>query len=213
MRVLLLLLVGCQSPTSFTTAGGETLAERGKTYAFNFDDAAGPLPSSMSNVLGEWERVADANAPSGPNVLKQSGQYYNADFPRVLVNDLTFTNATVRVKCRPDAGDTDRACGLVFRAKDSDNYYLTRANALEGNVNFYKVVSGSRMEIVGANRTVTSGAWHTLEAETNGDEIVIRWDAEEVIRAHDDQYSKGKVGLWTKADSVTSFDDLEGVEN
>jgi hypothetical protein len=213
MRFLVLLLVGCQSPTNFTTAGGETLAERGKSYSFSFDDAAGPLPASMSSVLGDWTRVADATAPSGPNVLKQTGEYYNADFPRVLVNDLTFTNATVRVKCRPDDGDTDRACGLVFRAKDSDNYYLTRANALEGNVNFYKVISGSRMEIAGANRTVTSGQWHTLEAETSADETVIRWDGEEVIRTHDGEYDKGKVGLWTKSDSITSFDDLEGVEN
>src|SRR5262249_54028269 len=149
----------------------------------------------------------------GPNVLRQTGEFYNADFPRVLVNDLTFTNATVRVKCRPEDGDTDRACGLVFRAHDSDNYYLTRANALEGNVNFYKVVSGSRMEITGANRNVTSGQWHTLEAGTNGDEIVVRWDGEEVIRSHDGDYAKGKFGVWTKADSITSFDDLEGVEN
>jgi hypothetical protein len=213
MRFLLLLLVGCTSPTHFTTAGGETPAVRGTLYSFGFDDATGALPANLSNVLGDWTRVADATAPSGPNVLRQTGEFYNADFPRVLVNDLTFTNATARVKCRPDDGDTDRACGLVFRAQDSDNYYLTRANALEGNVNFYKVVSGSRMEITGANRNVASGQWHTLEAETNGDETVVRWDGEEVIRSHDGTFAKGKVGLWTKADSITSFDDLEGVEN
>src|SRR5258706_10656864 len=115
MRFLLLLVVGCQSPTHFTTAGGETAAERGTLYSFPSDDAAGPLPANMSNVLGDWTRVADAVAPSGPNVLRQTGEYYNADFPRVLVNDLTFSNATVRVSCRPDNGNTDRACGLVFR--------------------------------------------------------------------------------------------------
>jgi hypothetical protein len=208
------LLAGCQPvPTRFTNGGPDTPAERGKTYRFGFDDAAGPLPGNMSNVLGDWTRIADPSAPSGPNVLRQTGRYGNPDFPRALVNELSFQDATVRVRCRAESGSVDRACGLMFRLRDSENYYITRANALEGNIRFYRIVDGSRMQLATANRDVTSDAWHTLETTTAGDEIVVRWNGEEVIRTRDGTYQKGKVGLWTKADSVTAFDDLEATEN
>jgi hypothetical protein len=212
--VLGFLGAGCQStPTTFTTGGPEVMAERGRPYQFSFDDAAGPLPAAMSNVLGQWTRSPDATAPSGPNVLQQGGQFSNPDYPRVLVNELTFQDATVSVRCRMDAGSIDRACGLMFRAQDSDNYYVTRANALESNIRFYRVVAGSRMQLASANKEVTSGAWHLLEATTAGDEITVRWDGEQVMRSRDATFAKGKIGLWTKADSVTAFDDLEATEN
>jgi hypothetical protein len=210
--IVLALLAGCSSPTRFTDGGPEMAPEPGKTYRVSFDEGSG-FPDAMSNVLGDWSRAAEASAPSPPNVLRQTGEYHNADFPRVLLNHLTFTNSTVRVRCRPESGETDRACGLLFRARDSDNYLLTRANALEGNVRFYRVVGGSRMQLASANRKVTSGAWHTLEAEARGEDVVIRWDGEEVLRSRDATFARGKVGLWTKADSVTAFDDLEVVEN
>jgi hypothetical protein len=210
----LALVAGCQpADTMFSNGGADVAAEPGKAYRFDFDDGLGALPGSMSNVLGEWTRVADPEAPSQPNVLRQVAEYGNPDFPRVLVNDLTFTNATVKVRCRPESGGTDRACGLVFRARDSENYYITRANSLEDNVRFYRVVAGSRMQLASANRAVTSGQWHTLEATATGDEIVVRWDGEELIRTKDATYDRGKVGLWTKADSVTAFDDLEATES
>lgn len=217
MRLTLLAFVLCAgctpAPTMFTAGGSDTPAEQGRTYRFGFDDGEGPLPSTMSNVLGQWSRVPDPTAPSAANVLRQTGEYGNPDFPRVLVNDLTFGDVTVRVRCRPDDGEIDRACGLILRAQDSDNYYIARANALEGNVRFYRVVDGSRMQLATANRDVTAGEWHTLEVAATADEIVVSWDDAELIRTRDATYAKGKVGLWTKADSITSFDDLEATQN
>src|SRR5262245_55818629 len=131
-------LCGCQTPTQLTTAGGEVDAEPGRTYQLTFDDATGAVPSNMTAVLGEWTREAETSAPSAPNVFRQKEDFLNADFPRVILNDIVFTDATVRVRCRLEGGTTDRACGLMFRLKDSENYYITRANALEGNVRFYK---------------------------------------------------------------------------
>jgi hypothetical protein len=208
------LAAACQpADTMFTTGGTEVEAERGKVYKLDFDDDTGTLPTSMSSVLGQWTRDAEATAPSAPNVLRQSGEFGNPDYPRVLLNDLVFTNATTRVRCRVESGGTDRACGIMFRARDSENYYITRANSLEDNVRLYKVVDGSRMQISSANVSVTSGEWHTLEATAAAEELVVSWDGQELIRTRDATYAEGKVGLWTKADSVTAFDDLEAVEN
>ena len=211
--IALALAGGCQPvPTELTTAGGQTAAVPGTPHLFEFDDAAGGLPTTMTNVLGQWSREADASSPSGPNVLYQRGEYGAADFPRAMVNELTFTDATVSVRCRPEAGHIDQACGLMFRAHDSDNYYLTRANAIEGNVRLYRVVDGSRMQLASANREVARNAWQALQANTAGDEIIVSWNGEEVIRVHDASYAKGKIGVWTKADSVTAFDDLLAIE-
>jgi hypothetical protein len=113
------------------------------------------------------------------------------------------------VTCKPVAGKVDQACGLVFRYRDENNYYLTRANALEDNVRLYYVKDGRRTQIAGWNGKVTSGSWHQLGVEAVGDHFVISWDTKPVLQANDTTFSQaGKVGVWTKADSVTYFDDL-----
>jgi hypothetical protein len=204
----------CQkpTPTTFSTGGGEVAAEKGKTYRWSFDDAQpGAVQDPFVSVLGDWKIALESTAPSGPNVLRQGGAFKNPDFPRVIVKDLTFTDLTVRVRCQPESGSTDRACGLMFRLKDSDNYYVTRANALEGNVRLYRVVGGDRQQFATADASITSGAWHTLEAAARGNAFTVKWDGAQVISATDDTFSKGKVGIWTKADSVTAFDDLEAI--
>jgi hypothetical protein len=113
------------------------------------------------------------------------------------------------VKCKPVAGKIDRACGLVVRYQDENNYYLTRANALEGNVNFYIVKDGKRRLVNGARAKITSGEWHTLAIVARGDHFAVSWEGKPVIDAKDRTFSAGgKIGFWTKADSVTYFDDL-----
>src|SRR5215471_8507005 len=162
---LSLLAGACQKPmpTSFTNGGADIPAENGRTYRWTFDDAAvGALPPDFIQVLGDWKVQNDERAPSPPNVLRQTGKLGNPDFPRVVVKDLTFTDVTIRVRCRPESGSTDQACGLMFRLQDSDNYYITRANALEGNVRLYRVVKGDRQQFASANLDVTVGVWHTL---------------------------------------------------
>ena len=103
-----------------------------------------------------------------------------------------------------------RAGGLVFRLRDPNKYYIVRANALENNYRLYHVVSGRRSQFAGANFKVTSGEWHELRIEAVGNKIACYYDGSKKIEATDDTFKDaGKVGLWTKADSVTYFDDLK----
>ena len=208
---VLALCAGCEAtPSAFTTAGGEVAAERGRTYRWQFDEPAPSTPAEgFVRVLGDWKVELEASAPSAPRVFRQTGSFRSPDFPRVVVQDLVFHDLTLRVGCRPESGETDRACGLLFRAKDSDNYYVTRANALEGNVRLYEVVNGGRRQLASADLEVTSGAWHMLELRARGPELSVSWDGREVFSTSDSRFERGKIGLWTKADSVTAFDDLE----
>jgi hypothetical protein len=113
------------------------------------------------------------------------------------------------VKFKAVSGEVDRAAGMVFRLKDANNYYIVRANALEGNYRLYHVVKGRRVQFAGANVKVASGEWHELRVECVGNHITCYYDNEKKIDATDETFKEaGKVGLWTKADSVTYFDDL-----
>ncbi|MBX3233623.1 MAG: hypothetical protein KIT84_11515 [Labilithrix sp.] len=206
------LIVAACSPTSDytkTDGGPNNPAAKGQVYAYNFDAApTGALPSELAHVLGDW-RVSEG---AQGRFLEQTGEFHTADFPRVVLKDIAFTNVHAKVRCSMRAGETDRACGLMWRFVDSDNYYLTRANSLEDNVRFYKVVDGDREELASRDIKIPAGDWHTLEAFMEGTHVRVVWDGQTVIEDDDRTFQVGKVGLWTKADSVTSFDDLEATE-
>jgi hypothetical protein len=115
----------------------------------------------------------------------------------------------VTVRFKAVAGKVDRAAGIAVRLADPNDYYVARANALEDNVNFYRVVKGVRSEIEGARVKVTSNAWHTLGIRAEGDKFTVTFDGSKLFTASDRTFSAaGKVALWTKADSVTHFDVL-----
>jgi hypothetical protein len=125
------------------------------------------------------------------------------------VKDVSQRDVDVRVRCKPVSGKVDEACGLVFRLRDADNYYLTRANALENNVRLYFVKGGRREQIASYSGKVTAGTWHELRATAVGDHLEVSWDGSKVVDHHDQTFpDAGSVGVWTKADSVTYFDDL-----
>lgn len=198
-----LFLSGCGShPTAIahTDGGLDAAAETGKTYRWNFD---GPtLPEKFFVVLGNWDI-------SSNSLLRQSGRFQKDDFPRIIVKDLTFSNVRVKARCRPESGEIDQACGLMFRAKDSSNYYMTRANALENNVRLYRIVNDKRETLGSHDISVKKGEWHSIEVRAVADELRVMFNGTNVLSAKDPTFSKGKVGFWTKADSVTDFDDLE----
>jgi hypothetical protein len=130
-------------------------------------------------------------------------------FPVAWVKDLSLRDVDVRVRCRPVSGKVDEACGLIFRVTDADNYYLTRANALESNVRLYFVKGGRREQIASFSGAVGAGKWHELRATAQGDHFEVYWDGTKVLDQHDKTFgSAGSVGVWTKADSITEFDDL-----
>jgi hypothetical protein len=177
-----------------------------------FDTAAsGTLPADwICGVTGKgapvWTVEADASAPSKPNVLKQSG---SGSFPWCVKHSAQITDGFVEVKFKPLAGREDQAGGLVWRFKDANNYYIARANALENNVSLYHTQNGRRITIKYVNAPVAGNQWHTLRVEFAGKGIKVTLDGKQYIAADNDQIAgAGAVGVWTKADSVTAFDDF-----
>jgi hypothetical protein len=189
----------------------------GKQFAYNFDsDSAGQLPQNFhsaltgSGVESKWVVMADPSAPTKPNVVAQtSTDKTDYRFPLLISDEGSFQDLEVSVKFKAVSGNIDRAGGLVFRLKDPNNYYIVRANALENNYRLYRVVNGRRSQFAGANLKVTSGEWHELRVELLGNKFTCYYDGSKKIEATDDTFKDtGKIGLWTKADSVTYFDDL-----
>ena len=154
----------------------------------------------------KWTIEADASAPSQPNVLKQSG---SGTFPWCVRKDASVTDGYVEVKFKPLEGREDQAGGLVWRWKDGDNYYVARANALENNVSLYHTEKGRRMTIKYVDAPVAGNQWHVLRVEFSGTRIRVLLDGKQYIDLDDGHISgPGAVGVWTKADSVTAFDDF-----
>jgi hypothetical protein len=192
----------------------------GASFAYNFDsDAAGAMPAKFHSARtgkgaeSKWVVMADPTAPSKPNIVAQtSTDTTDYRFPLLIADDGSFKDLELTVKFKPVSGEVDRAGGLVFRLKDANNYYIVRANALEDNYRLYHVVAGNRRQFAGANFKVTSGEWHELKVVSIGNKIICFYDGVKKIEATDDTFKDaGKVGLWTKADSVTYFDDLRVV--
>ena len=178
----------------------------------NFDNLpVGSAPAGWTATKtgtgdAKWTIEKDETAPSKPNVLKQSGQ---ATYPVCLKDDTNLKDGFVEVKFKPLSGREDQAGGLVWRAKDPNNYYVARANALENNVTIYHTVNGRRTEKKRASVKVASGQWHTLRVEFHGNHFTVICDGTKALEWDDETFKDaGKVGVWTKADSVTLFDDF-----
>ncbi len=210
------------SATAGESAGAATLPSWGATpgqqrWTWNFDSApAGQPPAGFSfgktgsGRPGRWLVRSESDAPSTPNALAQEdSDRTDYRFPVAVADSPSLGDVSVTVRCKPVSGRVDQACGIVWRYRDENNYYLARANALEDNVNFYYVQNGRRREIKGWRGKVTSGAWHELRADMRGDHVEVYFDATKVVDARDSRFSMpGKVGVWTKADSRILFDDL-----
>jgi hypothetical protein len=139
-------------------------------------------------------------------VLKQSG---SGTFPCCVKQGTAISDGAVEVKFKPLSGREDQAGGLVWRWKDGDNYYVARANALENNVSLYYTEGGRRRPIKYVDAPVLGIAWHTLRAEFKGTRIRVLLDGKAYIELNDSHIAgPGAVGVWTKADSVTAFDDF-----
>ena len=161
----------------------------------------------------KWEIVRDESAPSPPHVLAQLSQDRTAGrFPLAIWDRTSTVDGSVSVAFKTVDGAVDQAAGIVWRYQDPNNYYIVRANALEDNYRLYHVVDGRRRQFAGANFKITPGVWHELRVEAVGNRFICYYDGVKKIEATDDTFKDaGKVGLWTKADSVTSFDDLKVV--
>jgi len=202
-KALALVIPTLASAAIMTTTHAETVS---------FDrDAPGALPAGWrAGVTGrgspKWSVEADTSAPSRPNVLKQSG---SGTFPWCVRSDASLADGYVEVKFKPLTGREDQAGGVVWRWKDGNNYYVARANALEDNVSLYYTQNGSRRTLKYVDAPVPRNIWHTLRVEFSGKKIAVLYDGRAYIEMEDDHIAgTGAVGVWTKADSVTLFDDF-----
>ena len=175
---------------------------------------AGWLMTMTGSGSPRWTVEHDDTAPSKARVLKQSG---TATFPLALETGTSIQDGFVEVEFKAISGAKDRAAGLVWRAKDANNYYVVRANALEDNVVLYKTVNGVRspLDIVGrkggygVNVPVPAGQWHKLRVEFAGPRFEAIYNGKPLFEVEDVTFMEaGMIGLWTKADSVTAFDAL-----
>jgi len=154
----------------------------------------------------KWMVIPENTAPSSPNVLRQSGR---GTFPWCVIPGVSLSEGVVEVKFKTLSGNVDRAGGLVWRFKDGNQYYVARANALENNVSLYYVEKGIRKTITYVDAPVPQNEWNTLRVEFAADEITVSLNGKKYIDLKDANISgAGTVGVWTKADSETVFDDF-----
>jgi hypothetical protein len=185
-------------------------AASAETVSFD-TDSPGSLPMAwQEGVTGrgaaKWAVVQDESAPSKPNVLRQNGV---GAFPWCVRRGTSIEDGFVEVRFKALAGSEDQAGGVVWRWKDGDNYYVARANALENNVSLYYTQNGRRITIKYIDAPVAAKAWHTLRVEFSGSRISVALNGKTYIDLQDEHIKGGgAVGLWTKADSVTAFDDF-----
>jgi len=156
-------------------------------------------------------KVIETNeAPSPPHVLAQlMKRGFEHAYKVVLIEGTTATDLDLAVLFLPIAGRGDMGGGLIWRAQDDQNYYLTRANPLEQNIRFYRVVEGVRHKLANFNQTVSVKKWNTLRVVVRGAHYRVLYNGQPVIEVDDDTFMTGRVGLWTKSDAVTYFDDLQ----
>jgi hypothetical protein len=200
------------------TAGGLLAAAEGKSRTFHFGkDDLGKLPEGWKAAKtgkGEgsvWKVVEDATAPGKTGcALAQAASGPGPLFNLCVAEDAEFKDGSVAVSFKAVEGERDQGGGLVWRYRDANNYYVTRMNPLEDNYRVYKVVAGKRIQLGTKERIkVPVGEWHTLEVRTEGDRIACYLDGRKELEVTDDTFPKaGKVGLWTKSDARTYFDDF-----
>lgn len=158
---------------------------------------------------GEWSVVADPSAKAGRAIEQHNSDRTDYRFPLAIHESFSAKNLVMQVRFKPVAGRIDQAGGIVVRLADPDNYYVARANALEHNVRFYRVVAGRRQQLGASDIRVTANEWHTLRLQADGDRFTVSYDGAVLFEVWDDTFrDAGGVALWTKADSVTRFDQV-----
>jgi Galactocerebrosidase, C-terminal lectin domain len=158
---------------------------------------------------GQWTVVNDDTSYEGRAIEQSSTDRTDYRFPLAIFDPVVTKNVDISLKFKPVAGRVDQAGGIAVRVADADNYYVVRANALEDNVRFYRVVKGRREQLDGVNTKVASNQWHSLGLKAQGDRFTIEFDGKTLFTTTDKTFAEaGKIALWTKSDSVTRFDQI-----
>jgi len=178
-------------------------------------DAVGAAPPGFEyartggGAEGKWIVRIEKGAGKNHVLVQESADPTDYRFPVAVLKDGAYKDVTLSVRARPLSGQVDQGFGLVWRYRDANNYYITRCNADEDNCTIYHTVKGSRRAFLNQNVKVAKNTWHTLKLEATGDHFVVWYDGNKVLDAKDETFKEaGRVGLWTKADSVIEFDDF-----
>jgi hypothetical protein len=159
---------------------------------------------------GLWRVVADTTASEGRAIEQSDPDRTDYRFPLAIHRSFSAKNVDVSVRFKAVAGTVDQAGGIVVRLIDPDNYYVARANAMEDNVRFYRVIKGRRQELKGANLRVSPNEWHALGMKADGENFTVEFDSKLLFTTADKTFEgAGKFALWTKADSITRFEQIE----
>jgi hypothetical protein len=200
-------------------AGAALRADEGKERAFKFSkDDLGKVPTGWKAEKtgkgegSEWKLVEDETAPSKSGLaLAQIAKSPGGVFNICVAEDTKYKDVTLSVSFKAVAGDSDQGGGFVWRYQDNNNYYICRMNPLEDNYRVYHVVNGKRIQI-GAKEgvKVPKGEWHKLRVEVKGNKMEGYLDGEKMWEVTDDTFKDaGKVGLWSKADAQSHFDEFK----
>jgi hypothetical protein len=204
MNVSKCLTIAALTILAADLAVADDKVERGKTVWTFKDDTEGAIAKGFKQEVGEWKVVT----ADGEKVLAQQAKNSNSIFNLVLATDTQAKDIDLSVKMNAVAGETDQGGGLVWRAKDKGNYYLARFNPLEDNYRLYKVQDGKRSVFLNADIKATPG-WHTLRVTMKGDLIECFFDGKKSLEHKDSTFTgAGMIGLWSKADAQSYFDDL-----
>jgi hypothetical protein len=185
--------------------------------AWNFDrEEPGTLPREFSigtmfdgRPAGDWQVLATDRAKSPPHVLAQlMGKGAEHAYKLALIKEVIAADLNLEVSFLPIQGRADMGGGLIWRAADDRNYYLARANPLEQNIRVYRVVNGIRHLLENFNQTIDVRQWHTLRVTHRGCRVNIYYDDKQVLDLCDKTFRAGMIGLWTKSDAITYFDNL-----
>jgi len=192
-------------------------APASSSLLWNFDaNAPDTLPSNFEvgtlfdgKSAGEWKVVQTDKAKSLPNVLAQLlGKGAEHAYKVVLIKGTDATNLDLSVSFLAIKGKADMGGGLIWRAADDRNYYLVRANPLEQNVRLYRVLNGVRHMLKNYDTIIDVRKWHTLQVVVRGCHVAVIFDGNSTLEHCDETFERGRIGLWTKSDAVTYFDDL-----
>lgn len=161
-------------------------------------------------ALATWQVIADPTAPTPPDVFALTGtDNYDGTFNLAIADAPEFRNLELNVDVKPISGKEDQGGGPIWRCQDANNYYVCRINPLEGNFRLYVVSNGKRRQLASVNVDLGTDRWYPIRVRMATDEITCILDGRQVLTARDSTIpDAGRVGVWTKADAVTSFDDL-----
>jgi hypothetical protein len=217
MLLAAILIAGCNTSSSHHGDASKSSGGQHAMKVFDFSGIeVGKLPPQFTAALtGEggpasWAILEDLNSSGDKRVLAQtSNDRTNGRFPLCVYDGLSARDIEISIHFKSVSGVVDEAAGVIVRYQNKDNYYVARANALENNVRFYKVEAGRRSKIAGIDVRVSAGEWHTLKLNVKGTHFIVKYDNES-LEADDSTFQNaGMAGLWTKADSVTYFDNLK----